>query len=100
MLYLCAACAYNHNKGAQRNRFTVSEFAQAIDLNLSAQRFGLSLSSALTQAGFNRYRSRGINFYFRDSDCTGSDTGLIHIASLTRTGFEQKAHTERTSNNV
>ncbi|MAN61752.1 MAG: hypothetical protein CMI60_07370 [Parvibaculum sp.] len=96
----CAACAYNHNKGTQRNRFTVSEFAQAIDLNLSAQRFGLSLSSALTQAGFARYRSRGINFYYRDSDCTGSDTGLIHIASLTRTGFEQKAHTERTSNNV
>jgi len=87
----CAQVAWDANQGGRRNRFTVSEFAQAIDHNLSVQRFGLSLSSALHTAGFKRYRSGGATYYYKPGDSTGAGTGLIQIRALTRTELEQKA---------
>ena len=67
-----------------------SVIAQAIDHNLSVQRFGLSLSSALHTAGFKRYRSGGATYYYKPGDPTGAGTGLIQIRALTRTELEQK----------
>jgi len=84
----CAAKAHDANKGGRRNRFTVAEFAGAVDPNLSTQRFGLSLSSALHGAGFLRYRSAGVTYYFKDCPPEGSDTGIIAIKKLTRSDFE------------
>jgi len=84
----CAAKAHDANKGGRRNRFTVAEFAGAVDPNLSTQRFGLSLSSALHGAGFLRYRSAGVTYYFKDCPAEGSDTGIIAIKKLTRSDFE------------
>ena len=86
----CAAAAWEANKGGQRNRFTVGEFSRAIDRNLSPQRFGLSLSSALHAAGFRRYRSGGATFYYKPGESTGNETGLLAISQLTRSDFEQK----------
>ena len=86
----CAQVAWDANQGGRRNRFTVSEFAQAIDHNLSVQRFGLSLSSALHTAGFKRYRSGGATYYYKPGDPTGAGTDLIQIRALTRTELEQK----------
>lgn len=86
----CAAAAWEANKGGQRNRFTVGEFSRAIDRNLSPQRFGLSLSSALHAAGFRRYRSAGATYYYKPGNSTGNETGLLAISQLTRSDFEQK----------
>ena len=87
----CAGVAWEANKQGRKNRFTASEFAQAIDHNLSVQRFGLSLSSALHSAGFKRYRSGGATYYFKPGDSSGACTGLIQIRALTRTELEQKS---------
>jgi hypothetical protein len=89
----CASCAFQANKGGKRNRFTVAEFAAAIDHNLSAQRFGLSLSSALHGAGFIRYRSSGVTYYVKDCPNAGSDTGILAIKRLTRSDFEHNTTT-------
>jgi hypothetical protein len=86
----CAATAWEANKGGKRNRFTVGEFASAIDRNLSPQRFGLSLSSALHSAGFKRQRSGGATYYFKPGESQGADTGMLAIKHLTRSDFEQK----------
>ena len=87
----CALTAWDANGAGRRNRFTVAEFAAAIDQNLSVQRFGLSLSSALHAAGFTRYRSGGATYYYKTGDSTGSATGLLAIRGLTRTSHEQQA---------
>ena len=87
----CAGVAWEANKQGRKNRFTASEFAQAIDHNLSVQRFGLSLSSALHAAGFKRYRSGGATYYYKPGDSSGACTGLIQIRALTRTELEQKS---------
>jgi hypothetical protein len=87
----CALTAWDANGAGRRNRFTVAEFAAAIDQNLSVQRFGLSLSSALHAAGFTRYRSGGATYYYKTGDSTGSATGLLAIRGLTRSSHEQQA---------
>jgi predicted P-loop ATPase len=87
----CALTAWDANGAGKRNRFTVAEFAAAIDQNLSVQRFGLSLSSALHAAGFTRYRSGGATYYYKTGDSTGSATGLLAIRGLTRSSHEQQA---------
>jgi len=86
----CAQTAYDGNQGGKRNRFTVGEFAAAIDRNLSAQRFGLSLASALHSVGFVRYRSGGAKYYHKPGEPEGADTGMLAIKRLTRSDFEQK----------
>ena len=89
----CASCAHEANKGGKRNRFTVAEFASAIDHNLSVQRFGLSLSSALHSVGFTRYRSAGVTYYFKDGMPEGNGTGILAIKRLTRSDFEHNTPT-------
>ncbi len=86
----CAQTAYDGNQGGKRNRFTVGEFAAAIDRNLSAQRFGLSLAAALHSVGFVRYRSGGAKYYHKPGEPEGADTGMLAIKRLTRSDFEQK----------
>ena len=93
----CAACAWEHNGGGRANRFTAAEFADAIDSNLSTQRFGLSLSSALHSAGFKRHRSGGVTYYFKDTDRQAADTGLLAIKALTRSDYQLTTHATPTT---
>ena len=93
----CAACAYEQNGGARANRFTVAEFARAIDVNLSSQRFGLSLSSALHAAGFRRYRSGGVTYYYKDTKREAAETGLLSIRALTRSEYQLTTHATPTT---
>ena len=91
----CASSVYEKNGGTKSNRFTVAEFAEAIDPNLSTQRFGLSLSSSLHAAGFSRYRSGGVTYYWRDTPHTESETGLLSIKHLTRSQYELATHSTK-----
>jgi predicted P-loop ATPase len=78
----CAGIVYRANQGGPRNRFTVSQFARAIDDHINPQARGLSLSAALLRVGFERTRSNGTTWYEKMGTCTGNNNGLNAIREL------------------
>ena len=78
----CAGIVYRANQGGPRNRFTVSQFARAIDDHINPQARGLSLSAALLRVGFERTRSNGTTWYEKMGACTGNNNGLNAIREL------------------
>ena len=78
----CANTAFRHNQGGPRNRFTVAQFAHAIDDHINPQGRGMSLSAALLRAGFERGRSNGCTWYEKVGTCTGNNNGLSAIKRL------------------
>ena len=78
----CAITCFQANKGGPRNRFTVAQFAMAVDDHINPQARGLSLSAALLRAGFQKVRSNGTTWYEKVGTCTGNDNGLTAIRQL------------------
>jgi hypothetical protein len=79
----CATAVYQANGGGPANRFTVGDFAKAVDPNISPQRLGWSLSQALLSTGFKRVRSNGTSWYEKEEPPTGNDNGLSAVRRLT-----------------
>jgi hypothetical protein len=85
----CANTAWKHNNGGPRNRFTVAQFARAMDDHINPQGKGMSLSAALMRAGFERKRSNGTTWYQKPGDCIGNNNGL---AAIGREAFHDHPH--------
>ena len=91
----CATTAFQNNDGGPRNRFTVAQFAAAIDDHINPQRRGLSLSAALLRVGFERVRTNGTTYYEKVGACRGDSNGLraIHAHFHDQTPHVRNVHT-------
>ncbi len=80
----CAKVAFCANGGGwnRSNRITVAAFARAMSVGttkVDPQRRGLSLSSALQQAGFIKRRSGGLSYYYRRGSQQCKSNGLTEL---------------------
>lgn len=81
----CAEVAMLANAGTWMHRFTVAQFAAAIDPKVSPQRKGLSLAASLRRAGFDKKRSGGVTYYYRqDANTRGQGDGLHAVEAVNR----------------
>ena len=78
----CAITGFVANGGGKRNGITVAQFARAVDPNLSVQSRSVSLSAALLRAGWRKWRSNGVTYYFKDTEQKHTDNGIKAIKAL------------------